>query len=99
MAASCPDPFHSSDGPGILSNTRAVLVVPSDTEYLAAKPKFLRIGYNAGASGPARSDVTVEYADGSQETLSVVPGQQVNCRPVRVRSTGLTAGVVIYACY
>lgn len=72
------------------------LVTVSDTDYLAELPKFLRIGHD-GAAGPARSDLVIEDAEGSKVTLSVVPGQRVDVRPVRIWSTGTTAGVVVQA--
>lgn len=101
MATSSPPRDSERDRTGLpLANTRAALVTPSDdtaTGLIGFLPRFLRIGHD-GSAGPARSNVVVVYGDGSTETLSVVPGQRIDCRPVRVHATGTTSGVVIYAC-
>lgn len=97
MADLSDDPYFGTAGVSTPAD-HWYAVTLSDTELLSPRPKFLLIGHD-GSAGPARSDLEIEDAKGGIIKLSVVPGQKVDVRPVRVRATNATAGVVVFACY
>jgi hypothetical protein len=93
MAARCDDPYKDVEGVATPAS-HWYTVTPSDSEYLAIRPKYLLIG----GTGSTQVFVAIEDPKGGIAVIPCVPGSRIDCRPVRIRATGTTAGT-IYACY
>lgn len=66
-------------------------ITPDDDNDLPHVPKFVHCASEEGGSFVAIGD------DGEEGTFYINPGQMLDIRPKRIKSTGLTEGLVLTA--